>query len=69
MDAQRTGYLVKDRREKFVCGGARPTRAWFVNAWRIVDANGKDLIQPWQDTKGEARRVAEASNIKLEEKE
>jgi hypothetical protein len=66
---EHVGYLKKDRREKFVCGGGRRTRAWFVNAWRIVDANGKDLIQPWQDTKGEARRVAKASGIKLIEKE
>lgn len=67
--SQRIGYLVKDRREKVVCGGGRRTRAWFVNAWRIVDTNGKDMIYPWQGTKGEARTAAKASNIKLIEKE
>lgn len=56
----KTGYLKKDRQERF-----NMKRAWFVNAWRIVDENGRDMVQPWSNTKGEARRTAKALNIKL----
>ena len=67
--SERVGYLIKAQREK-VRLGRGPTRAWFVNAWRIVDLSGQDLIQPWCDTKKEARETAKAYNIKLiEEKE
>lgn len=42
-------WLKKDRVEKF-----NLKRGWFVNAWRVVNANGDDLIQPWCATKKEA---------------
>lgn len=54
------GYLRKDRREVF-----NMRRAWFANAWRIVDAKGDDMVQPWPKTKTEARETARALNIVL----
>ncbi|ELK4824862.1 TPA: hypothetical protein ACGJ4G_002261 [Pseudomonas aeruginosa] len=56
------GYLKKDRQERF-----NLKRGWFVNAWRIVDEQGRDLVQPWPNTKSEARRVARLLNIQLTE--
>ena len=71
---KKIGYLVKARREKVKLDLAisayrkgRSTRAWFVNAWRIVDLSGQDLIQPWCDTKKEARETAKTYNIMLVE--
>ena len=58
----RTGYLKKDYQERF-----NMKRAWIVNAWRIVDENGSDIIQPWSNTKREARETADACNIELKE--
>ena len=40
-------------------------RAWLVNAWRIVDETGSDIIQPWSDTKKEARETAAACCIEI----
>lgn len=45
-------YLKRDQQERH-----NPRRGWFVNAWRIVDENGRDLVQPWPNTKTEARAV------------
>jgi hypothetical protein len=56
----RKGYLKKDMQERY-----NSKRAWFVNAWRIVDANGKDMVQPWSVTKGDAIKIAKALNIQL----
>ena len=56
----RQGYLKKDRMERY-----NMKRAWFVNAWRIVDENGVDLVQPWPNTKSEARRLAVQLGIEL----
>lgn len=56
----KTGYLKKDRQERF-----NNKRGWFVNAWRIVDASGVDLVQPWSNTKTEARSVAKQLGIAL----
>lgn len=42
-------FLKKDIQERY-----NLKRAWFVNAWRIVDQNGKDCIQPWSNTKKDA---------------
>jgi hypothetical protein len=56
----KTGYLKKDHRERY-----NLKRAWFVNAWRIVDAQGTDLVQPWLDTKTDARSTAKALGITL----
>ena len=60
----KTGYLLKDRQERF-----NMRRAWFVNAWRIVDAEGKDMVLPWRNTKTEARDLAKRLGIKLIEKD
>ena len=56
----RVGYLKKDRMERY-----NSKRGWFVVAWRIVDENGKDMVQPWPNTKGEARRLAVQLGIEL----
>lgn len=56
----RNGYLLKDIQERF-----NLKRAWFVNAWRIVDEDRKDLVQPWMNSKAEAQRVAEQAGINL----
>lgn len=53
-----SGYLKKDRQERY-----NSRRGWFVNAWRIVDAKGTDLVQPWMNTKGEARETAKRIGI------
>jgi len=60
----RTGYLHKDHQERF-----NSQRGWFVNAWRIVDENGVDMVQPWFDTKTEARAYAKRAEINLKELE
>jgi hypothetical protein len=39
--------------------------AWFVRAYRIVDAEGKDMVQPYDRTRREARETAEALGIRL----
>ena len=56
----RVGYLKQDRMECF-----NVERGWFVVAWRIVDENGKDMVQPWPNTKSEARRLAVQLGIEL----
>ncbi len=55
MAEKRIVYLLKDRQERF-----NLKRAWFVNAWRLVDKNGNDVVQPWANTKGEALETAKA---------
>lgn len=54
------GYLLKDRQERF-----NMKRAWFVNAWRIVDENRKDLVQPWCNTTADARNLASRLGIEI----
>lgn len=56
-------FLKKDRMERF-----NLKRGWFVNAWRIVDAAGRDLVQPWFSTKTDARVYAAGAHIELKEK-
>ena len=56
-------YLKKDVQERY-----NGKRAWFVNAWRLVDNKGNDLVQPWFTTKGEAIRAAKTLNYDLIEK-
>lgn len=56
----KTGYLKKDRMECF-----NVKRGWFVDAWRIVDENGKDMVQPWLNDKIEARETAKRLGIEL----
>ena len=40
-------------------------RSWRVNAYRIVDENGHDMVQPWSNTKKDARETAKALGITL----
>jgi hypothetical protein len=54
------GYLKQDRQEKF-----DHKRGWFETAWRLVSEAGADLIQPWSDTKAEARKTADTVGICL----
>lgn len=56
----KTGYLKQDRMECF-----NVKRGWFVVAWRIVDENGKDMVQPWSNDKSEARETAKRLGIEL----
>lgn len=56
----REGFIKKDRTERFTL-----KRAWFVNAYRIVDASGVDMVQPWMGTLSEARKVAKQLGITL----
>ena len=56
----RQGYLKKDLMERY-----NLKSGWFVSAWRIVDAQGVDLVQPWPNTKSEARRIAAQLGIEL----
>ena len=57
---KKIGYLKKDRQERF-----NMKRGWFVNAWRIVDKDGNDMVQPWSNTKKEALETAKAIGIKI----
>lgn len=54
------GFLKKDQMERF-----NLKRGWMVNAWRIVDAEGNDLVQPWSSTKKDARDTAQSLGIFL----
>lgn len=54
-------YLKKDWQERF-----NMKRGWFVTAWRVVDQNGKDLVQPWFNTKKEALDTAKRLGIEIE---
>ena len=60
----KTGYLKKDQQERF-----NLKQGWFVNAWRIVDETGTDMVQPWSNTKEEARQLARVLGITLIEGE
>jgi hypothetical protein len=53
MAEAKLAYLRLDRRERY-----NTKRAWFAQAWRIVDRAGKDLVQPWCNTRKEARETA-----------
>jgi hypothetical protein len=57
-------YLKRDWQERF-----NLKRARFVNAWRLVDEEGRDLIQPWANTKTEAREMARFLGYQLIEEE
>lgn len=58
----KTGILKKDWIEK---RSSRSIR--FAVAWRIMDDQGRDMVQPWFDTKGEAREYARRQGILLKE--
>lgn len=55
-------FLKKDRMERF-----NVKRGWFVNGWRLMNAKGSDLIQPWSRTKTEARDIAKSQAFYLVE--
>ncbi len=44
-------------------------RAWFVTAYRIVNANDEDMVLPWMTTRQEAIDVAREVGITLESEE
>jgi hypothetical protein len=51
----KTGRLVPTEIERIGWSKSKNRlRAWFVRAYRIVDANGKDMVQPYDRTKREA---------------
>jgi hypothetical protein len=54
-----TGYLKRDIREWI----SAVKRCRWVTAWRIVDAQGDDMIFPWPHSKREARETANAHGI------
>jgi hypothetical protein len=54
----RVGYLLKDRQERY-----NLKRGWFANAWRIVDAKGNDMFQPWCNKRKEALDTAKELGI------
>ncbi|MEX3984022.1 hypothetical protein AB4Y45_34095 [Paraburkholderia sp. EG287A] len=51
-------YLRKDHIERY-----NDDRNWFVNAWRLVDQRGSDVLIPWVRTKTEAREKAKDANV------
>lgn len=62
----RIGYLAKDEKER--CSSVKAGFSLrIVTAWRINNADGVDLVQPWDDTKSDARATAKVLNIYLVE--
>ena len=57
---RKKGYLKKDRMVRHAL-----KRCWFVDAWRVVDEHGNDLVQPWCETKQEAIETAAEFGIKI----
>ena len=64
-----SAYLKKDRQEihKWCqhCYGTKQLRFYFVNAWRIVDEKGLDIVLPWMNSKREAVQIANDMKITL----
>lgn len=62
----REGKLIPTMIERIGWSESRERiTGWFVRAYRIVDANGKDMVQPYDRTKSEARETAKALGIHL----
>lgn len=57
---EKVAYLKKDRQERFTI-----KKGWYTTAWRIVDRNGCDLVQPWSRTKKEATGTAKELGYKI----
>jgi hypothetical protein len=55
-------WLELDQQERF-----NLKRAWFVKAYRLVDINGVDAVQPWFNNKTSARWFAKHMGWKLYE--
>lgn len=51
-------YIKRDRMERF-----NLKRGWFVDAWRLVSRTGEDLVQPWFETKTDAKAYARSAGI------
>ena len=56
----KVGYLKPD----FLAERCRARRA-IINAWRIVGRDGVDLVQPWPNSKNEARTLCRDLHITL----
>ena len=56
----KTCYLIRTTVEHY-----NLHRGWFVNAYRIVDENGVDLINPYPETKKEALDCAKTLGREL----
>lgn len=54
------GYLKKDSVERFTT-----KRSWRADAWRVVDARGNDMFQPWCNTRNEALDTAHQLKIHI----
>lgn len=64
MFEQRDCWLKRDQRE--VISMKPKSRARFAQAWRIVDKNGDDLVQPWCNNRAEARALAKNLGYKIQ---
>ncbi len=53
-------YLLRDRMEHF-----NGKRSWFAIAWRVVDKDRVDVLQPWFETRREAHEAIEALKYKF----
>lgn len=58
----REGYIRTDIMERF-----NLKRGWFVTAYRIVDADDNDLVQPWMTSRRDAVETATELGIELHE--
>jgi Fe-S-cluster containining protein len=56
----KVGYLIKDSQERF-----NTKRSWRVVAWRVVNDQGQDMLQPWFDSKGQAAEGAKKQGISI----
>ncbi len=59
-EKERAGYIKRDHMEQL-----QTQRCSFVTAWRIVDKNGQDLVQPWFLSKKEATDTARSLAIEI----
>lgn len=56
----KTGKIIETIEERYNC-----KRGWFRKAYRIVDLDGNDLLQPYCKSIKEAREDAKYLNIQL----
>jgi hypothetical protein len=54
----KVGCLRKDYFRKL-----NSERLWLVNAWRLVDHRGSDVVLPWSRSRKEARELGRAANV------
>ncbi len=60
----KTVFLKKDYEEVFTV-----KRAWKRIAWRLVDAQGVDLVQPWFRKKSDLRAFAKTQGWQISEQQ